>query len=111
MSAFDKADLLYLRDTAEQQRHNELELRDSERNQFASLRSQLDKHHEDPRQGPAAVRPPKRDRDTNIRYGCIMPYVRHPARRMLAGWRPFIAIAQSVHVGKNPSNVPLMCRL
>lgn len=41
--AFDKGDLLYLRDEAEKQRHAELELRDSEKTQFAALRASFEK--------------------------------------------------------------------
>lgn len=41
--AFDKGDLLYLRDEAEKQRHAELELRDSEKTQFAALRAKFEK--------------------------------------------------------------------
>ncbi|CAD7696348.1 unnamed protein product [Ostreobium quekettii] len=40
--AFDKGDLLYLRDEAERQRHAELELRDSEKTQFAALRAKFE---------------------------------------------------------------------
>lgn len=45
--AFDKADLLYLRDTAEQQRHKELELADRERSEFLLLRAKLDQQVEE----------------------------------------------------------------
>lgn len=42
LAAFDKTDLLYLRDFKEQERTHELDLRESETQQFASLRSKLD---------------------------------------------------------------------
>ena len=42
LTAFDKGDLLYLRDEAERQRHAELELRDSEKTQFAALRAKFE---------------------------------------------------------------------
>eukprot|EP00210_Caulerpa_lentillifera_P002690 g2570.t1 len=41
--AFDKGDLLYLRDEEEKQRHAELELRDKELNQFAALRAKMER--------------------------------------------------------------------
>jgi hypothetical protein len=41
-AAFDKADLLYLRDQAEIERHKELELRDNERAQFEAMRAQTE---------------------------------------------------------------------
>ena len=40
--AFDKGDLLYLRDEAEKQRHAELELRDTELSQFAALKARME---------------------------------------------------------------------
>lgn len=64
--AFDKADLLYLRDTMEQQRHMELELRDNERNQFAAMRARLEKEQDEQRPA-AALRPPKRERENDVK--------------------------------------------
>jgi hypothetical protein len=42
-AAFDKADLLYLRDTAEQQRHIEMEQRDTETAAFAAARARVER--------------------------------------------------------------------
>lgn len=40
--AFDKGDLLYLRDEADKQRHAELELRETELSQFAALKARME---------------------------------------------------------------------
>ena len=45
-AAFDKADLLYLRDTAEQQRHMEMEQRDTETAEFAAMRARIEREAE-----------------------------------------------------------------
>jgi hypothetical protein len=45
-AAFDKADLLYLRDTVEQQRHTEMEQRDSETAEFAAMRARIEREAE-----------------------------------------------------------------
>lgn len=53
--AFDKADLLYLRDQAEQQRHKEIELRDNERTEYAQLKAQVEQN-QDERTTPPALK-------------------------------------------------------
>ncbi|KAK9810475.1 hypothetical protein WJX72_011306 [[Myrmecia] bisecta] len=52
--AFDKGDLLYLRDEEEKKRFHEQELRDNERLQFNTLRTKLDSA------GPSVLVPPPR---------------------------------------------------
>ena len=41
-AAFDKGDLLYLRDEEEKRRFTEMELRDSERQQFMNARAKIE---------------------------------------------------------------------
>ena len=41
-AAFDKGDLLYLRDEEEKRRFTEMELRDSERQQFIKARAKIE---------------------------------------------------------------------
>lgn len=60
--AFDKGDLLYLRDQEEQLRFEELERRDSERTAFASLRSRAEDA-----QGPMLPKIVKKDRAPSSR--------------------------------------------
>jgi hypothetical protein len=45
-AAFDKADLLYLRDTAEQQRHVEMEQHDTEVAEFAAARARVEREEQ-----------------------------------------------------------------
>ncbi|KAK9841620.1 hypothetical protein WJX74_008847 [Apatococcus lobatus] len=56
--AFDKGDLLYLRDEEEKRRFKETELRDSERIRFQALRAGVDSHRDPPAPNPAAAPPP-----------------------------------------------------
>lgn len=95
-AAFDKADLLYLRDTAEQQRHKELEQRDSESAQFAALRARLEQEAMHDGGPPAAstttgVGPSKSSQvtvSTRYRPLCICPattLVNAPTARSFAG--------------------------
>jgi hypothetical protein len=59
VSAFDKADLLYLRDEEEKMRFKEDELRDSERSEFLKLKAKADL---DPGKAIPVPRPVKRDK-------------------------------------------------
>lgn len=58
-AAFDKADLLYLRDEEEKMRFKEDELRDSERSEFLKLKAKADL---DPGKPVPVPRPVKRDK-------------------------------------------------
>lgn len=57
-AAFDKGDLLYLRDEEEKRRFKETELRDSERIRFQALRAGVDSHRDPPGPAPAPAPPP-----------------------------------------------------
>ena len=57
-AAFDKGDLLYLRDEEEKRRFKETELRDSERIRFMALRAGADSNRDPPAPNPAPVAPP-----------------------------------------------------
>ena len=61
--AFDKGDLLYLRDHEEQERHKELDIRDSEQEEFAALRARVDGDDEQPQQQRAAAAKPGKKPD------------------------------------------------
>ena len=57
-AAFDKGDLLYLRDEEEKRRFKETELRDSERIRFQALRAGVDSHRDPAAPAPAPAPPP-----------------------------------------------------
>ena len=57
-AAFDKGDLLYLRDEEEKRRFKETELRDSERIRFMALRAGADSHRDPSGPVPSPGPPP-----------------------------------------------------